>query len=161
MRSKVVVGVSPSLAGLQALRYAVNAARERDCVVHAVRVWLFRPLWRDTTATFERRVHAAEAELLIPYAFDAAMGGPPAGVRVEPVVTEGLTGQSLVDYAGDDAELLVVGGDRRGSHLLGSGPVTRYCVRRAHCPVVVVPPPVLAQTQPVHALLRELGREIA
>ncbi|GIF66445.1 hypothetical protein Ais01nite_44800 [Asanoa ishikariensis] len=156
-----MVGVSPSLAGLQALRYAVNMARARGGTVHAVRVWLFRPLWRDTTATFERRVHLAEAELLIPHAFEAAMGGPPGDVRVEPVVLEGLTGQSLVEHADEDADLLVVGGDRRGSHLLGSGPVTRYSVRHARCPVVVVPPPALAQRQPVDALVRELGRELA
>ncbi|MEV4532803.1 universal stress protein [Asanoa sp. NPDC049518] len=160
MRSRIVVGVSPSLAGLQALRYAVKVARERGGTVDAVRVWLFRPLWRDTTATFERRVHLAEAELLIPHAFDAAMGGPPADVRVDPVVLEGLTGQSLVEHAGEDADLLVVGGDRRGSHLLGSGPVTRYSVRHARCPIVVVPPPALAQHQPVDALVRELEREL-
>jgi nucleotide-binding universal stress UspA family protein len=161
MATKVVVGVSPSLAGLQALRYAVNLARERAGTVHAVRVWLYKPMWRDTTTTFERRVHKAEAELLIPYAFDAAMGGMPADVAVRPVVVEGLAGHGLLEEAADDEALLVVGGDRRGSHFRGSGPVTRFCVRHAHCPVVVVPPPPLAQTQPVDALLRELGRDLA
>ncbi|GIF76579.1 universal stress protein [Asanoa siamensis] len=160
MRSTVVVGISPSLAGLQALRYAVDVARERGAAVHAVRTWLFRPMWRDSAATFARRVHAAEARLLVPYAFEAAMGGVPADVEVEQVVLEGLAGQCLVDHAGEEAALLVVGGDRR-SHLLGSGPVTRYCVRHARCPVLVTPPPSLAQRRPMEALLRELGRDIA
>ncbi|MEV0719497.1 universal stress protein [Asanoa sp. NPDC050611] len=159
MRSTVVVGVSPSLAGLQALRHAVDVARERDATLHAVRVWLFRPMWRDVTAQFERRVHAAEAKLLVPYTFEAAMGGLPRGVRIEQVVLEGMTGQSLVEHAGAEADLLVVGGDRR-RHLFGPGPVTRYAVRRAHCPVVVVPPPALAQAQPVDALLRDLSRDL-
>jgi nucleotide-binding universal stress UspA family protein len=160
---KVVVGVSSSLAGLQALRYAVRLAREHGVPLHAVRAWTARPSWRDHPNTdFERRVLAAESELLIPYVFDAAMGGPPPGTWVEPAVLEGPVGPSLVRYADGEADVLVLGGDRRGSHPFRRvGPVTRFCVRHAYCPVLVVPPPVLAQAQPLDALVRELSRDIA
>jgi hypothetical protein len=37
--ARVVVGVSQSLTGLQALRYGVAEARRRQVPLHAVRAW--------------------------------------------------------------------------------------------------------------------------
>jgi hypothetical protein len=104
---RIVVGVSQSLAGLAALRHAVALAGERGAVLHAVRAWRFMPTWRDGNAEFWSRVHAIEAQMLIPIAFEAAMGELP------------------------------------------------------RCPLIVVPPPSLAQAQPVDELVRELGRDLA
>jgi hypothetical protein len=77
---RVVVGVAQSLAGLQALRYAVAESRRRRSPLYAVRSWSFEASWQG----FEdrRRREIAEESLQYVYdAFEAAMGGlrAPAG----------------------------------------------------------------------------------
>jgi hypothetical protein len=55
-----------------------------------------------------------------------------------------------VSIADRPDDLLIVGAGRRGAlPWMAFARVTRYCVARAQCPVLTVPPPALA---------RELGR---
>jgi hypothetical protein len=61
------------------------------------------------------------------------------------LVVRGEPGPALVDVAGPQ-DLLVVGAGRRGwLARIGHGKVSRYCLARAQCPVLAVPPPDLAR----------------
>ena len=62
----------------------------------------------------------------------------------EPTVLPGEPGWVLVSVASQAVDLLVVGTGRHGglSRLL-HGSVSRYCLARARCPVLAVPPPTL------------------
>jgi nucleotide-binding universal stress UspA family protein len=159
--SRIVVGVSQSLAGLQALRRAVALARRSSADLHAVRVWAFSPPWRDAATARWRAEYAADAQRQIEAAFAAALGGTPSDLTVHAVVLEGFAGHRLVDYADNDTDLLVVGADRRTRRLPRRvGPVTRHCVAHAHCPVLTTPPPRMVHTGPVPRLIRELVHDI-
>jgi nucleotide-binding universal stress UspA family protein len=75
-----------------------------------------------------------------------ALGAVPTDVPVQVVAVNGAPGPALVDVAHRDDDMIVVGdAQRRGLRRLRSGRVARHCVRHAVCPVLVVPPPVLAR----------------
>ena len=154
---RVIVGVTGSVGNLQALRCAAAEARRREAVLVAVHAWTppggdlaerrfsvpeLRQVWQDAAW---RRLRDA---------FDAALGGPPPDLRVEPVVMRGDAGRVLVAAASRGDDLLIVGAGRRGLlwRLLHRR-VCRYCLVRAACPVLVVPPSELAQEMehPLHA----------
>src|SRR5207247_7005248 len=79
-------------------------------------------------------------------AFDAALGGLPPDLHMEPVIMRGDPGRVLVTAASREKDLLVVGAGRRGAlQRLLHRQVSRYCLTRAACPVLVVPPSQLAQ----------------
>lgn len=150
---RVVVGVHGSLGSLQALRYAAGEARDRGVPLVPVIVWIppggdfaershpspyLRELWQE----------AAKQRLLD--AFEAGLGGLPADVQVEGHVERGETGPTLVDFASQPGDLLVIGTGRRS--LVGRAlrkSVGRYCLAHAKCPVLAVPP---------SALMDEMGR---
>ena len=146
---RIIVGVSGSPGSLQALRHAADLARVHQAPLVAVLAWLppggdladrshpstyLRSLWRDAAWQRLRR------------ATDLAFGGVPEDVAFEPAVARGDPGPVLVGLALAPDDLLVIGAGRRGAltHAL-SCRVSRYCVARAQCPVVAVPPPTLAQ----------------
>ncbi|HUZ56185.1 MAG TPA: universal stress protein [Streptosporangiaceae bacterium] len=66
---------------------------------------------------------------------------------MQPVVQRGEAGRVLLQIASRPEDLLVVGAGRRGAlvRMARSGKVSRYCLARARCPVLAVPPPGLAQ----------------
>jgi nucleotide-binding universal stress UspA family protein len=185
---RVVVGVHTSLSGLHALRLAVAQARMRGAALHALRAWGPLPAdqpsqgaWQPalglvrqpagTVAGAEadqpdsnpigRPAPAAAAGALVDQAFAETMGGEPPDLPVRTVLVADLPAPALVDYACREGDLLVIGAGRHGLpwRLRGS-PVVRYCLRRAACPVLVVPPPPLTRAGSPRALLRELRREI-
>ena len=144
---RIVVGVDGSLGSLQALRYAMAEARQRDVPLLPVIAWVppggdlaerrhsspyLRKIWRD--AAWER----------LTAAFDDGLGGMPADLRVEPHVERGETGPVLVDIANQPEDLIVVGAGRRGAlGRLWRRSVARYCVAHAKCPVLAIPPSAL------------------
>jgi nucleotide-binding universal stress UspA family protein len=156
-RRRVIVGVSGSVRSLQALRRAAAEARARDAVLVAVHAWIppggdlaerqcpnpeLRRIWKD--AAWQRLWGA----------FDAAFGGMPPEVEVEPVLVRAEAPFALVELSGGDNDLLVIGAGRRGAlRRLWRARIPRYCVARATCPVLVVPPTALAQEmdRPLHA----------
>ena len=156
--TRVMVGVSESLAGLAALRYAVAEARRRGSVLHAVRAWQFAVAWRGDDAELCRDGLALEAAMLVRRAFDNAMGGVPTDITIMATVREGVAGTILPALASRDDDVLVVGGPSQRRWLLPR--VTRHCLRRASCPVIVVAPPVLARARHPRALVRQLRREV-
>jgi nucleotide-binding universal stress UspA family protein len=139
---RIVVGISAGVAGYQALRYAVAAARERQATLLVVRVFDERsPVWAPWQATL---IEAAAEE--VRNAFRETFGGIPRDLSIRMISRVGLTGAELTGVANRPADVLVIGGS--GTHRLTrpwSGAVARYCARHATCPVVIVPPPALAR----------------
>lgn len=151
---RVVVGISDTLAGYQALRYAVARARERG--VHLVAVHAFScgaqsAPWREELA------EAATAG--VRKVFDEALGGLPHGVTIEVTVRPDEPARALVGVANLVDDLLVIGGSatrRRIGHRRAK--VARRCSRTAVCPVVIVPPPERSRRS-VARLARDVVRE--
>jgi nucleotide-binding universal stress UspA family protein len=160
---RVVVGVDPSLSGLQALRVAVAQARARAAVLHAVRTVEPAPRNPDLTvgAGPEDSVLTSAAVAVIDRAFAETMGAPPTDIEVQIVAVPDSPGPVLVEYACQDSDLLVLGAGRRGRlPRWWGGKVVRYCVTHACCPVLVVPPPPLTRGGSPRALMRSLRRDI-
>ncbi|MFI1801490.1 universal stress protein [Streptomyces sp. NPDC020379] len=64
----------------------------------------------------------------------------PEEIRVRPLVVPGPAGGALVALLDRSKDLLVVGAGTRGrGHRNRLGPVTRFCLAHAPCPVLVVP----------------------
>ena len=146
---RVIVGVTGSVGNLQALRCAAAEARRRERALIAIHAWI--PPGGDLA---ERRFSVPELRQVweeaawrrLLDAFDAALGGLPHDVPVQPVVMRGDAGRILVRAASREDDVLVVGAGRRGALLRPlRRRVCRYCLAHAACPVLVVPPSELAQ----------------
>src|SRR5258708_7019512 len=130
---RVVAGVSGSLRSLGSLRGAGGGRAFRRA-----RCPLLLRLWGQAA---RERMRAA---------FEEAFGGLPYEVTVRQMVVRGSPGPVLVGMAEDPDDLLVVGfGGRSTLGYAVHGAVTRYCMRRARCPVLAVPPPeMISQLRP-------------
>jgi nucleotide-binding universal stress UspA family protein len=138
---RIIVGVDGSESSVVALRWAVRQARLTGGIVDAIIAWQIPALasgYGYTPISVEAiSGEQEEAERLLAEAISKATGPQDTG-RVHSVVTQAIPGQALVE-ASADADLLVVGMRGHGrvaSALLGS--VSQYCLRHAHCPVVVI-----------------------
>jgi len=137
----VVAGVDGSPESRAALRFAIEEARARRCVVRAVHAWHVPPLAYGGGAPLPGDfVEGLEKEsrLLLREAV-AEVAPMLEGVVVHEISTEGDAGRVLVAES-DHAELLVLGS--RGHGALGElvlGSVGRYCCHHARCPVTVIP----------------------
>jgi nucleotide-binding universal stress UspA family protein len=146
---RIIVGVSGSPGSLQALRHAADLSRMHQVPLVPILAWVppggdladrshpsayLRSLWRD--AAWQRLWEAMEL----------AFGCIPHDLAVEADVIRGEAGHVLVGAACHPDDVLVIGAGRRGvlAHAL-SCRVSRYCLARAACPVVAVPPSALAQ----------------
>jgi nucleotide-binding universal stress UspA family protein len=132
----IVVGVDGSDASLRALRWAVHEAAARDGMVQAVTAWRWDlPSGLETNGYIgDEREKAAEM-------LEREVARLPTGVPVASQVLEGRPADVL-GAAARDADLLVLGshGHSRVWHtVLGS--VAEECIRKATCPVVVIPRP--------------------
>jgi nucleotide-binding universal stress UspA family protein len=145
---RIIVGVSGSPGSLQALRHAADLARIHQAVLIPVLTWT--PPGGDLAdrshpSVYLRRVWQDAAWQRLWAAVELALGGVPDDVAFESSVVRGLPGPVLTGIACHPGDLLVIGAGRRGplAHAL-SCRVSRYCVARASCPVIAVPPPALA-----------------
>ena len=144
---RVIVGASGSPGSLRALRYAEDLARLNDALLIPVLAWT--PPGGDlaerrSPSAYLRRVWQQAAGQRLSRALEAAWGTAPPGVALHPMVVRGEPGPALVDVASCGDDLVVVGAGRRGwpGRWL-SARVSRYCLRHARCPVLVVPPATL------------------
>jgi nucleotide-binding universal stress UspA family protein len=143
----IVVGVHGSLTSLAALRVARQEARDRDAILVPVLVWA--PVggelaYRRAPCAPLLQVWRQNAHQRLANAFDEAFGGYPGDVIVRPEVRRGEIGETLVQAAAGDGDLLVIGsGHRRVFRRRLHGPAARYCLAHATCPVLLVPPPDL------------------
>ena len=146
---RIFVGASGSPDNLPALRYAAGLAGQEAATLIPVHAWvppggesanrrhpspILRAAWKD--AAWQRLWQA----------LDAAWGGLPPGLSVEPQALRGEAGPVLTTIADQPGDLLVVGTGRRGAvrHLLWCR-VSRYCLAHASCPIVAVPPTALSR----------------
>ncbi len=140
-RPRVIVGVNGSASSVHALRRGAQEARSRQAVLVPVHAWLppalimppLYPAIEPGTAP-ERAGWAILWET-----YDAAFSEMPWGGDVEPIVTYGHTGISLLAIANRPDDLLVLGTSPRSAlKRLRHTQTVRYCVTRAECDVLIV-----------------------
>ena len=147
--SRLIVGTSGSPGSLRALRYGEFLAGAHQAVLMPVIAWEppggeraerimpSGPLREECRNLACRRLRDALV---------AVWGEIPDDPLVEPHVERGPAGWVLVSLACRPADVLLVGGGRRGAAGWMVFPkVTRYCLAHAQCPVLAVPPPELAR----------------
>jgi len=142
---QIVVGVDGSESSATAVRWAVREARLRQAAVHLVCAYHADTRLRAPYAAWAGRCEdepRAAARASLDRAADLVRGALPQGRLVAELVDEPPARALIERSAG--AELLVLGTSRPpvqpGQPPLALGPVTRICLRRAPCPVVVVAP---------------------
>ncbi|MDF2747942.1 MAG: hypothetical protein K0S98_2229 [Propionibacteriaceae bacterium] len=148
-RGDIVVGVDTSPSGRGALTWAARYARVTDQRLRALHVFSYRAAGRVVwtpgglpgTAAGGSDELKDDIESQIKSAFDAL--NPEPNWRLE--FWGGSIGLTLVEQA-RQADLLVIGTrEHTGVDRVLSGSVSHYCLSRAHCPIVAVPPtPVLS-----------------
>lgn len=137
----VLVNVDGSSASRAAIAVAAQEARYRDAPLVAVQAYsgeraVVTPAGRSlsTLRTGEDDRIAAESSLR--RAVREALGDLADGVEVHAVL--GLAGRKIVEMANKiNAQLIVLGS--RGSPSMLLGTVSQYVLRKASCPVLVVP----------------------
>lgn len=145
--TRVVAGVSGSPGSLAALRYAEYLALAHGAVLVPVLAW--EPPGGDRAARAQPAAGLTQAchEMAcqrMGEALAAVWGGPPE-CGVQPQVERGQPGWVLVSVADHPGDVLVIGAGHGGPvRRAARCRVVRYCVARARCPVVLVPPPQLA-----------------
>jgi nucleotide-binding universal stress UspA family protein len=137
----VVVGVDGTGRHRTTIQAAAQEARRRDATLIAVMAYSTeRPLGAPAARPVATLAVASDERLAAETALrDAVAGalGEEAG-RVEMRTALGLAGRNLVDTARRvNAQLIVLAG--RGSTSMLLGTVSQYVLRRAPCPVLVVP----------------------
>lgn len=153
---RVVVGVDDSAGGLAAVRCAVGIASAGHAQLVAVRSWDLglpkhggrrqrRHGHHGVLLQYDGAQQRIKSRNLVSQVFQAAAGGIPDDVAVTIETPEGDPGAVLTLIAGAEGDVLVVGTEpghiaRRLVH----GSVSRYCLRRARCPVMVVSAPAPA-----------------
>lgn len=148
---RIFVGVSGSIGSLHALRCAVAEARRTNGVLYSVLAWSAPGpggdlLDRRVPEPHLRNVWRATALRRLRDAWDDALGGLPDDLPAHLLTEQGRPGWVLTELADSDDDLIVVGAGRTGSlYRTAHRSVPRYCVARARCRVLVVPPPALAR----------------
>ncbi|MFF5138994.1 universal stress protein [Streptomyces sp. NPDC013157] len=154
--ARLVVGVSGSPGSLTALVRAADEARRRGAELWPVHAWV--PPGGDLAA---RRSPAAALmvpewerlarERLLKVLHDV-FGGAGSGLPGQALVARGTPGPALVEIAGREDDVIVVGAGRRGPlHRALQPSVGRYCLAHACCPVLAVPPsPLQAALEAAH-----------
>jgi nucleotide-binding universal stress UspA family protein len=137
----IVVGVDGSEGGRRALDWAAQEAAARDGTVQAIVAWSWDGMEYGPIAVTlpENEKHRAAQALRQEIADLADRRGSHLPVAAE--VVQGRPAEVLV-HAAESADLLVLGshGHSRVRHtVLGS--VSEECIRKASCPVVVIPVP--------------------
>jgi nucleotide-binding universal stress UspA family protein len=158
MNGRVVVGFAPTLAGYEALRYAVTQARGRASalvVVHAIHL---DPHESWTQNRLPLMVAVTEQ---VSTAFHEALGGVPADLDVRVQVEVGPVELVLRAAADRPDDLVVIGAcTRRRLGALTHGARLRRTLRSALCPVVIIPPPAMARLGSAARLGRDAVAEV-
>lgn len=141
---RVTVGVSGSARNLSAVRYAAALARGHAAMLIPVLAWVppgGEAADRCYPSPYLRREWDQAAWKRLHDAINLALGGMPSDLAAKPTVVLGPAGPALVRAAGGVDDLLVIGTGRRGiAGRLAGRKVSRYCLARASCPVLAVPP---------------------
>ena len=141
----IVVGVDGSAGGRRALQWAAHEAATRGGAVQAVIAWSWDGLEYGPIAATRPQEEAGRAGRLLDSEIKELIAQSGSSLPVAGEVVEGRPADVLC-AAGRKADLLVLGshGHSRVRHtVLGS--VSEECIRKAACPVVVIPVPVERQ----------------
>jgi nucleotide-binding universal stress UspA family protein len=158
MSDCVVVGFAPTLAGYEALRYAVAQARGRASSLVVARAVLLNT--HESWAVNRQPMTAAITEQ-VSTAFDEALGGVPADLDVHVLVEAGPAEMVLRAAANRPGHVLILGAcSRRRLGALTHGAMLRRTLRSAVCPVVIIPPPAMARLGPATRLGRSAVAEM-
>ncbi|MEU6977756.1 MULTISPECIES: universal stress protein [unclassified Streptomyces] len=146
--SRIVVGVSGSLASLAALRQAAALARRDGAELLAVLAWEPPEGEAAHARTPDRawaRLWADEARARLTRAFEDGLGAVPAGPSVERRIVRDAPADALCRAADRPGDLLVLGTTTGRGRLGGPRrrPVLRAVLARTGRPVLVVPGPVV------------------
>jgi nucleotide-binding universal stress UspA family protein len=146
---RLIVGTSGSPGSLRALRYGEDLARAHNAVLIPVIAWELPGGDRTHRIASSRELGQACRDMACQQlndALTAVWGEVPDDPLVRPHVERGPAGWVLVNLACRPDDVLVVGAGRRGAlGRLAFSKVGRYCLAHAQCPVVAVPPSVLAR----------------
>ncbi len=139
----VVAGVDGSAAGRRALRWAAAEARARGGVVRAVIAWQAGGYEDGNLPPSPEQVKQAAIAALTKEvrALRAQIGSS------QPITAEAVRGRpaDVLTMSAFEADELVLGSHGNGAlrhRVLGS--TAEECIRKARCPVVVVPAPARA-----------------
>jgi nucleotide-binding universal stress UspA family protein len=153
---RVVAGVDGSEGGRRALRWAIRDAAARGGTVEAVIAWRLDlydlPPYGSVHPDDERR----RCEQVLAHEIESIPVFERAEVPVAAIVAEGRA-PDVLSAAARSADLLVLGshGHGRMRHtVLGS--VSEECVRKATCPVVVIPIDQDSRAEPAEPAVRNL-----
>ncbi len=142
---QIIVGVDGSAASAAAVLWAVREARLRHAIVHLVCAYHSDARLRAPYATWSwvsQDDRCAAARESLDRAAELASHRLPPERLIAELANEPPALALLERSTG--AEMLVLGTSRpavqSGQPPLAMGPVARVCLRRAHCPVVVVAP---------------------
>ena len=135
----VVVGVSPTPGGQQALRFAFEEARARGCTIVAIRSW-GDVGWGSLALTDSEMLiqdwQMAESKRLDECLSPLISDFPDVPVERRLV---GVRAQWALEEAAIGADLLVVGCHRPDDHWFSRlGPVASWLLHRSPCPIAVV-----------------------
>ena len=139
--STIVVGVDGSETSIDALRFAIDEARLHGAEVKAVNAWHVPALAYGAgmgPVPLDLAAYPTVAKSRLEDSLEA-VGAASSGVKVTPIVREGLPTHVICEESAG-ADLLVVGSRGLGGFrglLLGS--VSQHCADHAPCPVVIVP----------------------
>ena len=150
----IVVGVDGSDGGRRALEWASGEAARRGGAVQAVIAWSWDGTEFGPFIATNPREAAERARRVLDEEIAALVRRRGSSVPVAAEVIEGRPADVLAE-AGKAGDLLVIGshGHSRVRHtVLGS--VSEDCIRKATCPVVVIPVPVRESGAPADPVLR-------
>ena len=138
----IVVGVDGSAHALDALRFAIEESRYRNCALLVVETWqlpyIAEEVGPDAAALLDEPTRQRAADVLQAQV-DKALDGQPRPENMQVELRTGNPAEVLVEL-GRTADLLVVGARGRGGfHHLLTGSVATQLVNHAPCPVTVVP----------------------
>ncbi|CAM5644615.1 MULTISPECIES: universal stress protein [Streptomyces] len=138
---RCVVGVGEAAERTSALRFAAREAQARGCALTAVRAWrrpAGEPDGRPLVAEDASQAHDARTGAELEEAL-RAIGRENPGLSVDGRTAEGPPHRVLLDAAAD-ADLVIVGAERRQGHLgLQLGRAAHTLLHHSACPVAVVP----------------------
>ena len=140
----VVAGYDGSDEAATAVRWAAQIARQNSGSLRVVWVWQFRDVWDEAIAARQNVEVPSMTELedIARRRFTEIVHRLVAGTvpAVDIYMDRGPDEADVLFHASSDADLLVVGSrgrSRVATALLGS--VSAHCIRKATCPVLVIP----------------------
>jgi nucleotide-binding universal stress UspA family protein len=141
----IVVGVDGSQGGRRALEWAIREADVRGSAIEAITAWYWDGLELGPATATNPDEARERAGRILDDEIRELLARHGSHLPVTGRVVEGTPAGALT-AAGRAAELLVLGSHGH-SHLRHAvlGSVSEECIRRAPCPVVVIPVPAASE----------------